>query len=172
MTTKLKAGQAMPEISLPTLGGGTVSLGASTGGWRMIVVYRGLHCPLCSKRLPALQESLDELDRRDAGLVAVSMDGKERAEQAKADWKLDRLAVAYGLAEEDARAWGLYISASIAEKEPRRFCEPGQFVVRSDGTLYVGCVATAPFLRPSIDGLLRALDMAIDRDYPPRGTLG
>ncbi|HEM46815.1 MAG TPA: redoxin domain-containing protein [Alphaproteobacteria bacterium] len=170
---RLIPGAPVPRLAAPLAGGGEWNIADSADrAFTVVEFYRGLHCPLCSKRLPALQESLDELDRRDAGLVAVSMDGKERAEQAKADWKLDRLAVAYGLAEEDARAWGLYISASIAEKEPRRFCEPGQFVVRSDGTLYVGCVATAPFLRPSIDGLLRALDMAIDRDYPPRGTLG
>lgn len=166
-------GTPAPPLALPLAGGGRYDVAdGADHAFTVIEFYRGLHCPICSRRLPALQERLDELDQRGARLVAVSMDEESRAERAKVDWGLDRLEIGYGLAEEDARAWGLYISASIAEKEPRRFCEPGQFVVRQDGTLYVGYVATAPFLRPPVDGLLRALDMARERDYPPRGTLG
>src|SRR3546814_15465983 len=62
----------------------------------------------------------------------LSMDEAGRAEKAKAEWGLDNLTIGFGLSETKAREWGLYISESIADKEPRRFNEPGQFVVRPD----------------------------------------
>jgi len=166
-------GEPVPPLTAPLAGGGRWSLADHADkAFTVIEFYRGLHCPKCAGRLPQLEARMDEFARRNTAVVAVSMDGKERAERAKLEWELPRLEIAYGISEEDARAWGLYISGSIADKEPHRFCEPGQFVVLPDGTLYLAYITTAPFLRPPVDDLLGALDMAAERNYPPRGTLG
>ena len=65
------------------------------------------------------------------------MDSKERALQAKNDWNINNLNIAYGLTEEKAREWNLYISRSIKEAEADVFCEPGLFIIKEDGSLYL-----------------------------------
>ena len=39
------------------LGGGDVSTGGA--GWKMVIVYRGLHCPKCKAYLTRLEELKD-----------------------------------------------------------------------------------------------------------------
>ena len=55
MTEKLAAGTGMPEINLPTVAGAEVSLGGAAERQRLIIVYRGLHCPICKNYLKAWQ---------------------------------------------------------------------------------------------------------------------
>lgn len=43
--TKLSAGSAFPDLTVPKVGGGELAP-AKLEGWRMVVVYRGKHCPL------------------------------------------------------------------------------------------------------------------------------
>ena len=88
--------------------------------------------------------------------------------------KASHLRFAYGLNLGNARAWGLYISASrgktsIGIEEPALFSEPGVFMVRPDGTLYYGNVQTMPFARPNFADLVGGLDFIIANDYPARG---
>jgi hypothetical protein len=46
-------------ISLPArVQGGRVEIGAPTGRWQMVVIYRGRHDPLCLTYLAALQVKL------------------------------------------------------------------------------------------------------------------
>ena len=95
-----------------------------------------------------------------------------RASQSVEEWGLKNLDIGYGISLDEARGWGLAISGSIAEKEPYPFCEPGLFIVRPDGELYLSFITTAPFLRPDYDMLMECLEFTIRRDYPARGTLG
>ena len=50
-STKLKAGDPFPTFTLPSVGGGSTKVGEPQGGkdWQMVVVYRGKHCPICSR---------------------------------------------------------------------------------------------------------------------------
>ena len=80
----------------------------------------------------------------------------------------------YGLSLAVAKQWGLYISEGIGKtstgvEEPRRFAEPGVFLVKPDHTLFYGAVQTMPFARPSFADLLGAIDFAISKNYPARG---
>ena len=61
---------------------------------------------MCRTQLSALQAQAEAFASRGVTLAAVSCDTKERAEAAKADWKLDSLDIAYGLTLEQARAVG------------------------------------------------------------------
>ena len=47
MSQKLSAGGPIPEITLPTIDGGEAKIGGIKDRWQMIIVYRGLHCPIC-----------------------------------------------------------------------------------------------------------------------------
>ena len=175
--TPLIPRRPVPELELATVDGGTWHLSGQTpGNFTMVVFYRGLHCPICSRYLGDLDSKAGDLAERGVSIVVASTDDAERAAKAKADWKLGNLAVGYGLTLETARAWGLYVSGgrgktSIGVEEPALFNEPGLFLVKPDGTLYFGSVQTMPFARPPFDQILGALDFVLAKDYPARGEV-
>ena len=175
--TPLMPRQPVPALSLPLAGGGTYDLAAQTPKtFTLVVFYRGLHCPICAGYLGDLNRKAEEFAKRGVKILVASSDGAERAAEAKEKWGLDALDVGYGLGLDDARKWGLYVSAGIGKtsigiEEPALFSEPGLFLVRSDGTLYFGSVQTMPFARPAFGDLLKALDFAIAKDYPARGEI-
>ncbi|UCH74684.1 MAG: redoxin domain-containing protein [Rhodospirillales bacterium] len=171
--TMVIPGTRVPRLDVALVGGGRWTLEERAGErFAVIEFYRGLHCPRCARRLQEIDARLDELARYGATFFALSTDTEERARRAVEEWRLANLAVGYGISIDEARCWGLVISESIAEKEPYPFCEPGLFIVRPDGELYLSFLTTAPFLRPDYDMLMECLDFTIRRDYPPRGTLG
>ncbi len=47
--------------------------------------------------------------------------------------------------------------------------KPGLFLVKPDGTLYWASVSAMPFARPHFDEIARAIDFALNRNYPARG---
>lgn len=140
----------------------------------MIVFYRGLHCPVCSRYLASLENLMPEFRSRGVEVIAVSSDVRERAERARSDWKLETLQIGYGLRLETAREWGLFISAgkgksSLGIEEPAEFSEPGLFLLKPDGTLYASSIQTMPFARPAFQDVLQAIDFIKKNDYPARG---
>jgi peroxiredoxin len=137
----------------------------------LVVMYRGKHCPICKSQLEELGSKLDKFTERGINTVAVSMDTKERAMVVDREWKTGDVPLAYGMSEEKAREWGLYISTGReGSDEPDMFSEPGMFLVRPDGTLYFASVQNAPFTRPPLDQLLQGIDYVLKNDYPVRGT--
>ncbi|NKB27773.1 MAG: redoxin domain-containing protein [Rhodobacteraceae bacterium] len=167
---KLTPDKQAPALSLPLVGGGTWTLSERMPkAFSMIVVYRGLHCPICEGYLGKLQTVAKEFAAKGVDLVAISMDPQDRAEKAKTDWGLTDVPVAYGMTEEVARSWGLWISKSIKEAEIDVFPEPGTFWVRPDGRLYLIDIASMPFARPDLDLLLSRVG-AMENGYPARGT--
>lgn len=167
---KLMPDTQAPALSLPLVGGGAWTLADRTPeAFSMIVVYRGLHCPVCATYLGKLQAVAKDFAAKGVDLVAISMDPADRAEKAKADWGLSDVPVAYGLTEAEARAWGLWITSSIKESETDVFAEPGTFWVRPDGRLYLIDIATMPFARPDLEILLSKVG-AMGNGYPARGT--
>lgn len=169
--------QPVPDLSVPLLGGGVWRLSDRTPkAFTMVVFYRGLHCPICSRQLQEIEKLLPKLAERGVETVAISADMRERAEQAKTDWNLDALPVGYDLDLATARRWGLYVSAGIpkappALSEPALFTEPGLFLVKPDGTLYFASVQTMPFARPPMASILSAIDFVLEKDYPARGEI-
>lgn len=142
----------------------------SPEAFTMIVFYRGLHCPICKSYLTGLRGKYDEWLAKGVEIIHVSMDTKEKAKQAHEDWGLDPVPMGYGLTEEQARAWGLYLSEGMTEKEPKLFSEPGLFLVKPDGTLYFAEMASTPIVRPDLEMLLGKIDFIKEKAYPPRGT--
>ena len=171
MSDKLMPDTQAPALSLPLVGGGTWTLAEQTPEtFTMIVVYRGLHCPVCKTYLGKLVGMMDAVRENGLNVVAVSMDPQDRAETAVEDWGLGDMPVAYGMTAEDVRDWGLYLSTSIKEAETAQFAEPGLFWVRGDGRLYLVGIASAPFARPDLEMLVPKAKFASDNGYPARGT--
>ncbi len=175
--TPLYPRQPAPALEVATVGGGTWKLAdQAPGSFTMVVFYRGLHCPICSRYMGDLEKKLGEFEALGVPVVAVSSDSEARAREAKEKWQLDTLTVGYGLDLDQARTWGLYISTSRGKtstgvEEPALFSEPGLFLVRPDGTLYFGTVQTMPFARPGFREILGAIDFVVKNDYPARGEV-
>ncbi len=176
--TPLLPRRATPALSVPLAGEtGSFHLGSERPDrFTLVVFYRGLHCPVCRAQLKELAARLPDLAGRGVGVVAISSDNRERAERARADWRLEGLGIGYGLDLRVARRWGLYMSAgrgktSLGIEEPAFFSEPGLFLIRADGTLYFASVQTMPFVRPAIDEVISAIDFVVAKDYPARGEI-
>jgi peroxiredoxin len=168
---KLQAGSDMPRITLPKVGGGEVSTEAGEG-WKMVVVYRGKHCPICKTYLKTLDGLLDDFKKIDTDVIAISGDPKDKAETEvqEENWRFD---TGYGLSPDQMRTLGLYISEPRSPEETDRpFPEPGLFVINPEGKVHIVDVSNAPFARPDLNGLVKGLGFIQQKQYPIRGTLG
>ncbi|WP_169566144.1 peroxiredoxin-like family protein [Sneathiella limimaris] len=172
-TGKLQAGSSFPEISVPLVTGGRAELHETTGEdrWKLVVVYRGLHCPICARYLETLEGLIEELSELQTDVIAVSGDGLEKVKQQVERGSLT-FPVGYDLSINDMKKLGLYISNPRSEKETDRpFPEPGLFVIRPDKTVQILDISNAPFSRPDLKAIVNGLRFVQGNDYPIRGTL-
>ena len=172
----LKPRQPVPALEVDTLDGRWSLAEQTPQNFTMIVFYRGLHCPICSKYVGELDKLAADFDELGVSILVTSGDTRERAQQAKDDWGLSNLDLGYGVTTEQARDWGLHRSAgrgltSIGIEEPAEFSEPGLFIMKPDNTLYWAQVNTMPFARPHFREIIGALKFALEKDYPARGEL-
>lgn len=174
-TPKLTAGAPLPKTEVSALEGGTIAIGEPQGGhdWQLVVIYRGKHCPLCTRYLGELNDQLAAFNAIGVDVVAISADTEEKA-RAQMEGIAPRYRVGYGLSVEQMQALGLYISYPRSPQETDRpFAEPGLFVINGEGTLQLTDVSNAPFARPPLDSLVTGLKFIRDpnNNYPIRGTL-
>ncbi len=172
-TDKLHPGSAFPEIEVTLKNGEKATLGKPKGNadWQLVVVYRGQHCPLCTKYLNQLESYKDELLATGVDLIAVSGDNLAQLES-----HMERLTisfpVAYGLTIEQMQELGLFISNPRSEQETDHpFAEPGLFVVNADGAIQVTDISNNPFVRPELEALVNGLRWIRnpENNYPIRG---
>lgn len=168
-STKIAAGATFPPLSWATVNGDRLEPAAQSG-WRVLIVYRGKHCPLCKRYLDTLNGMLDNFRAANIAVATVSADSKEQAApQVEAcGWNFP---VGYGLSVEEMRQLGLYVSDPRSPQETdHRFAEPGVFVLNPQGQVQIVDISNAPFARPDLGSLLKGLEFVIDKDYPVRGT--
>ncbi len=168
-TTRIAAGSPFPTMTWPLAGGGELTL-AGEKGWRLLVVYRGRHCPLCKKYLATLNDKLHEFEAAGIKVAAISADSREKAEpEVKEEgW---RFPVAYDMSLGQMRELGIYISNPRSTQETDRpFAEPAIFVINPDGNVQVVDISNAPFSRPDLASLLSGLKFVQEKQYPVRGT--
>lgn len=170
MGAKLDAGTAMPELTLPKVGGGTVTLGGARDGWQLVVVYRGKHCPLCKRYLSGLKDLAAGFTAAKTEIVAISGDPREKAEAFAAEIT-PSFPIGFGLTVADMRRLGLYVSVPRSPQETdRQFPEPGLFVVNPEGRAQIIDISNAPFSRPDLGAILSGITLIQERSYPIRGT--
>ncbi|WP_299416700.1 peroxiredoxin-like family protein [uncultured Sulfitobacter sp.] len=170
--TALPAGSLFPKTDVAGVSGGTLTLGAPRGGhdWQLVVVYRGLHCPICKTYLSKLQELEPEFNALGVDIVAVSGDPQEKAQAMVAEKELT-LALGYDLSMAQMTALGLYISQPrSAQETDRAFPEPGLFVINAEGAIQIVDVSNAPFARPDLQSIANGIKFIRANDYPIRGT--
>jgi len=167
-TDRRPAGSRFPDLTWPRTDGGVLTPAAMTG-WRLLVVYRGAHCPLCRNYLKTLERLQADFAEIGITVTAVSADPRERAvkEATEEGWTFP---VGHDLSPEQMRALGLYVSSPRSPEETdRNFAEPGLFVINPQGAIQIVDVSNAPFARPDLEGLLNGLKFVLAKDYPIRG---
>ncbi len=172
MTGALIPGQPFPKLELPRAGGGTFVLSDLMAPFMTVLnVYRGLHCPRCARQLGDFVEHREGFETRGAHVISISTDPADRADEAVREWGLGDMPVGHSLTISEARELGLFISGAIREGETTEFAEAAIFFIRADGVLWGSSINSFPFLRPTASQVLDAIDTAIERKYPPRGSL-
>ena len=173
-TQKIHVGAEFPALPVSDMKDTLVDISKPTGDadWQMVVVYRGRHCPLCTKFLNSLAGYRQRLLDIGIDIAAVSADSKEQLEE-----HLSRLDVNFplfhGLTLEQMQDLGLYISIPRSEKETdHNFAEPGLFVINGDGEVQVVDISNNPFARPDLEVFVSGLEWirAPENNYPIRGT--
>lgn len=168
--TRLMPAAPAPDLRVSTANGPWSLAGQTPSSFTVIAFYRGYHCPICKGFLAELNRLVPEFETAGAGVIAVSMDPADRAEKTVAEWGLDKLTVGYGLTEDQARAWNLYLTNSIKDAETPVFSEPGLFLVDASGKIYLINISSMPFARPDVASLPAKITAVMGNGYPARGT--
>lgn len=171
---KLTAGDQVPALKLDSLDGSPIVFGQPGNGadWQMVVVYRGKHCPLCTRYLNEIEKLKADFLGLGIDIVAVSADSKAQAE-AHAEQLDVSYPIGYGLTIEQMEQLGLYISNPRSEQETDHvFAEPGLFVINGQGQAHIIDISNGPFVRPELSVLLSGIGFIRnpDNNYPIRGT--
>lgn len=168
---KPAAGEQLPQFTVNTPTGGTLSLGGDTNGWQLLIVYRGKHCGRCKPYL----NQVENMQKRwnDAGfkVVAISADTAEKAtaDIAEYNWSFP---VGCDLDEATMHSLGLYVSDPLTPDETdRRFSEPAVFCLRPDGTVQIAAISNGPSARPDLEALLDGMIFTIENEKPARGMV-
>ena len=172
--TKMIAGSHFPAIRISTLSGGEIDLATPLNGhdWRLVVVYRGRHCPKCTAYLSELNDKVSEFNALGVDVIAVSGDPREKAQEHMEIVNPDYL-VGYALTIEQMQHLGLYISHPRSPQvTDRPFPEPGLFVINEEGCAQIIDISNAPFARPDLSALIGGINFIRDpeKNYPVRGT--
>jgi thioredoxin-dependent peroxiredoxin len=77
----LSVGDAAPAFTLPSTGGGQVSLGQFLGQPLVIVFYPGDDTPVCTKQLNSYNDDLSQFEALNAQVVAISAQSVESHEK-------------------------------------------------------------------------------------------
>lgn len=167
---QLVPGQPVPDLTVPTTHHGTWSLAKQRPKhFTMLVFFRGYHCSICMEYIHDLASRLPTFENMGVNVLALSCDGERRARITQEEWHLGQLPLGYGLQIAQAREWGLYISKAIKSFENDIFCEPGMFVIRPNGKLYLAQVQSHPFSRPNLGQVVKDFEYIIEHNYPHRG---
>lgn len=170
---KFEAGALFPTIKINTINNGEVELGKPQNGkdWKMVIVYRGKHCPMCTTYLKQLERLKDKFYDLGIDIIAVSSDPKSKASAHGQEMELT-FPVAYDLSIEQMEELGLYIShPRSAQKTDRPFAEPGLYIINEKNQVQITSVSNAPFARPELRVLLGSLAYVRNSNYPIRGTM-
>ncbi|MQA64548.1 MAG: redoxin domain-containing protein [Alphaproteobacteria bacterium] len=161
-----------PALDLPLAGGGRFDLHSHKADrFTLLMFYRGIFCRRCRGNLRELDDKMDRLDALGTGGVVISMDDRDKAEQTRKDWGLNRVAVAYGMSVETARAWDLFLSTGIRADEAPLFSEPACFLIRADGTVQFAVINSMQRMRPYADDIIDTIARMVETGEPARGEV-
>lgn len=163
-------GAALPSVRVALVDGGAAEPGTS-GGWELLVVYRGRFCPRCKVYLAKLDALAERLRAAGVSLLVASADPRSDAvaDRDEHGW---RFALGHSLDVDAMRALGLYVTEpDPSSADGRPYAEPGVFLATPDGRLQIVATSNAASVRPDLDVLVDGIEATITKGMPIRGTL-
>lgn len=172
-TQKLQPGDTFPQLEVANFNGSVRNLAKPQGAcdWMMVVVYRGRHCPMCTRYLNALEPLVSQLAQIGVDVAAVSGDSREQLARHREQLEVT-FPLFHSLSVAQMQQLGLYISDPRSPTETDHpFAEPGLFVINEHGTLQVVDISNNPFVRPDLQTLVSGLRWIRNpkNNYPIRG---
>jgi peroxiredoxin len=133
MTQHLKNEQIFPDLELPAVGGGVLSLpGDLAGSYGVVLIYRGHWCPFCNEQMAAFASATEALAQAGIKVVAFSVDDEaataEFVEKHRIPFKMGHSANV----ETVVGATGAY---DMHHPVRGHFLETTGFVLAPDGTI-------------------------------------
>ncbi|MDD9158538.1 redoxin domain-containing protein [Aliivibrio sp. S4TY2] len=174
---KFNPGDEFPEIRLPIFNNGkTVDIRTPQKGtdWRMVIIYRGQHCPLCTTYLNEIEKYKDDFIKLGVDIIAVSADDMVQVDEHSKKLSIT-YPIAHGMKVGHMMQLGLYISTPLSapntmSETDHLFSEPALFVINAEGRVQIVEVSNAPFARPDINSILSGIKFIREHNYPIRGT--
>jgi len=149
----LQTGQTFPQLDLPAVGGGTISLPDDlAGSFGVVLVYRGSWCPYCNAQLASFARAADAFAEVGIKVVALSVDDEDTS-AALVDKRHLPFPVGHS-ADPDKVAAAI---GAFTNDDPHYLQSTG-FVLAPDGSVLVGVYSTGAIGRLVADdvvGLVR-----------------
>src|SRR5271168_1033943 len=153
--TLLHPGNRFPTLNVPLPGGEVLSLPeALSGGFGVVLFYRGAWCPYCNAQLRAFQRASDKLAEVGAKVVALSVD-----DQATTAELIDKHGLTFPVGHSaDARAVA-EVTGAFVNDEPT-FLQSTGFVLDPNGRVVVSVYSSGAIGRlvpEDVVGMIRYL---------------
>lgn len=129
----LDAGDRIPDFTLPTDGGGTVSSADLRGRTTVIYFYPKDDTPGCTKEAQAFRDALDPFAAAGVSIVGVSPDSAARHDKFKAKYALN-FTLAADTDTALAKAFGVWVEKSMYGKKYMGI-ERSTFLVDGEGVI-------------------------------------
>lgn len=148
----LSPGDVFPSLSIPQVGGGTITLPEDlAGSFGIVLVNRGSWCPYCNAQLKAFQRAQTELSSLNAKTISFSVDAEEAAATMVADAGLT-----YPIGHSvDADEIGDSIGAFV-NRDPLHLQSTG-FILAPDGTVVISVYSSGAIGRLNPDDVIGML---------------
>ena len=135
--SRLINGQQFPSLSLPAVGGGTISLPDDlAGSYGIVLVYRGSWCPYCNAQLASFSRASAALTDAGAKVVAFSVDDEATAAALVAD------------ADQVSALTGAYLN------DDPRYLQSTGFILAPDSSVLTAVYSSAAIGRLVADDVL------------------
>lgn len=133
MSQHLKNGQIFPDLKIPAVGGGALSLpGDLAGSYGVILIYRGHWCPFCNEQMAAFANAAEALSEASIKVVAFSVDD----EAATAEFvRKHRIPFKMGHSANVETVVGATGAYDMQVPTRGHFLETTGFVLAPDGTI-------------------------------------
>jgi peroxiredoxin len=153
--TLLNPGDSFPELTVTVPGGGTLTLpDALTGGFGVVLFYRGAWCPYCNAQLRAFQRAAEALNEVGAKVIALSVDDETTTAELISKHELT-FPVGYGAdAGPVAKVTGAFVNPDPV------FLQSTGFVLNPDGQVVVSVYSSGAIGRlvpEDVIGMIRYL---------------
>ncbi len=142
-------GRSFPQLEIPAVGGGTISLpGDLAGSYGVVLFYRGSWCPYCRAQLSSFGRASDSLHELGIKVVALSVDDEETSAALVAKHDLPFPVGHSADADEITAATGAFTN------DDPRYLQSTGFVLSPDGSVLTSVYSSGAIGRLVADDVI------------------